>query len=482
MPSSIPDIIPLNIKRNSSLSPQRENLSPITLKKSIGLSSGVAMIVGTVIGSGIFVSPSGVVKETGSSGSALIVWAAAGLFCGIGAKCYAELGTSILRSGGDYAYSQEAFGSLPAFLYLWSALLVIIPAGNAIIALTFANYLVRPFISDAFEDCATPHRIGVILISISSIGLLTFINCYNVRWATRLQNILTMAKLGALAFIMTLGLLNISKGKYEYLKISTLFKGTTVDIGKLSLSFYSAFFSYSGWNYLNFALEEINNPYKNLPRAINISIPLITIVYLLTNISYFTVLSPFEMETSKAVAVTFAKNSPGSLTWIIQLFVSASTLGSLNGCLFTSSRLFFVGARARHLPECVAMININKFSPIPAILFTALMSILMCIFEDILALINYLSFVESVFVGFSVAALLWLRFKNPEMYRPIKVNLILPVLFFLMCIFLVLLPLVTSPEICGIGLLMILAGIPIYYCTIEFKKMPKWIKNIFNSN
>ena len=124
----------------------------VELKKEIGLLSGVMMVVGTIIGSGIFVSPTGVLKEVNSTGVALVVWALSGIFAMFGGVCYAELGTSFPRSGGDYAYILEAFGPLAAFLRLWITVVIVQPASLAILSLTFATYLVKPF----FPSCAPP--------------------------------------------------------------------------------------------------------------------------------------------------------------------------------------------------------------------------------------------------------------------------------------------------------------------------------------
>nr|XP_012147235.1 PREDICTED: large neutral amino acids transporter small subunit 2-like [Megachile rotundata] len=130
-----------------------DDTEAVKLKKELGLLDGVAIIVGIIVGAGIFVSPKGVLLNSGSVGQALIVWVFSGVLSLIGALCYAELGTMIPKSGGDYAYISDAFGPLPAFLYLWVALFILVPTGNAITALTFAQYILQP----VWPGCVPPY-------------------------------------------------------------------------------------------------------------------------------------------------------------------------------------------------------------------------------------------------------------------------------------------------------------------------------------
>ena len=140
------------LARKGSSASQTGSDGQVRLKKEIGLHNAVAIIVGVIVGSGIFISPKGVLLEAGSVGLSLSVWTMCGIISLVGALCYAELGTCILKSGADYAYIRESLGNFPAFLYLWVALVVIMPTGNAITALTFAEYVLQPL----YPDCVIP--------------------------------------------------------------------------------------------------------------------------------------------------------------------------------------------------------------------------------------------------------------------------------------------------------------------------------------
>lgn len=139
---------PLKLLGESGRKPLQRSPS-VGLRAELGLTNGIGMIVGCIIGAGIFISPTGVIRYAGSTGMALVVWVACGVLSMMGAMCYAELGTMIPKSGGDYAYLSAVYGPLPAFIFLWMCLLVIVPTHNAIQSLTFANYLLEPFFPDS---------------------------------------------------------------------------------------------------------------------------------------------------------------------------------------------------------------------------------------------------------------------------------------------------------------------------------------------
>ncbi|CAG7830125.1 unnamed protein product [Allacma fusca] len=439
------------LRSGSKQSPGTEGTAE--LKKELGLINGVGIIVGVMIGAGIFVSPVGVVEYSGSTGLALIVWAISGLLSMVGALCYAELGTMIPKSGGDYSYLKESLGALPGFLYLWISLAILVPTGNAILGLTFSQYILQPF----WPECDPPD-LAVRLLSAIVIALLTAVNCYNVKSAARLQDVFTSMKIFSLVIIVVAGLVAFFTRSEE--NLAGPFEGTTTEPGQIAKAFYSGLFTYGGWNYLNFVTEEIKNPFRNLPRAIWISMPIAEIL------------------NSNAVAVTFGDKLLGVMSWIIPVFVACSTFGALNASIYAPSRLVFVGAREGHLPRILAHVNSDTCTPIPALVFLGALSIFMLIWKDVQMLIGYSTFVEASFWGLSIVGLLWMRYKRPDLERPIKVNLILPIVFLFVVMFLMVVSVVENYDSVGIAIVIVTCGIPVYFIFIHWENKPKWLKRL----
>ncbi|XP_037690477.1 large neutral amino acids transporter small subunit 2 isoform X3 [Choloepus didactylus] len=212
---------------------------------------------------------------------------------------------------------------------------------------------------------------------------------------------------------------------------------------------------------------------RNLPRAIFISIPLVTFVYVFANVAYVTAMSPQELLASNAVAVTFGEKLLGVMAWIMPISVALSTFGGVNGSLFTSSRLFFAGAREGHLPSVLAMIHVKRCTPIPALLFTCISTLLMLVTSDIYTLINYVGFINYLFYGVTIAGQIVLRWKKPDIPRPIKINLLFPIVYLLFWAFLLVFSLWSEPVVCGIGLAIMLTGVPVYFLGIYWQHKPK---------
>jgi len=441
----------------------------IELKPKMTLLNGVTVIVGSIIGSGIFVSPSGVLMNTGSVNMALVVWITSGIFSMVGAYCYAELGCMIKKTGADYAYIMVALGDFLAFIRLWVECMIIRPCTVAIVALTFSIYAVKYF----FPECDPPDE-AVRILAAACICILAFVNCWDVKWATAVQDVFTYAKLLALFVIIATGIVQLGRGKTE----NFTWDETEEDFTKIALSFYSGLFAYNGWNYLNFVIEELQDPVRNLPRAIAFSIILVTVVYVLTNVAFYTTLTVPEVLGSEAVAVTFAKVLYGPMAFLVPVFVALSTFGGVNGILLTSSRLFYAGACEGQMPEILSMIQVNKMTPAPAVIISALLSLGYLCSSNIFSLINYVGFATWVSIGLAVFCLPYLRWKHPEWNRPIKVHLFFPIIYVIASVFITIVPMVASPVETGIGTAIILTGVPVYFIFVYWKNKPAFFKKM----
>ncbi|CAH8541165.1 unnamed protein product [Dicrocoelium dendriticum] len=194
----------VKLKPNFDETPDVNIDAPIRMKKTIGLVNSITIIIGSMVGSGIFVSPTGIVENVHSFGASIVIWIACGLFSMLGAYCYAELGTLIHRSGGDYAYHLDAFGPFMGFMRLWIEVMVARPATMAVIGMTFAKYILQP----VFPDCEQPETVLRCLSAVCLL-ILAFINAYSVRLSTRVQDLFTYAKMFALLLIIVTGFVRI---------------------------------------------------------------------------------------------------------------------------------------------------------------------------------------------------------------------------------------------------------------------------------
>lgn len=433
------------------------------LQKQVGLISGICMIVGTIIGSGIFVSPKSVLANTGAVGTCLTIWAACGVLATLGALCFAELGTMITKSGGEYPYLMEAFGPIPAFLFSWTSLLVTKPSSFAIICLSFAEYASAPF----YPGCDPP-QVVIKCLAAAAIVIITIVNSLSVKLASYLQNLLTATKMIIVIIIIVSGIVLLAQGKTE--NFEDPFKGSKISISSIGLAFYNGLWAYDGWNQLNYITEELKKPYRNLPLSIIIGIPLVTVCYVLINISYFTVMTSTELLQSQAVAVTFGDRILYPASWIVPLFVAFSTIGSANGTCFTAGRLVYVAGREGHMLKVLSYISVKRLTPAPAIIFYGTVAIIYIIPGDINTLINYFSFAVWIFYGSTILGLIVMRFTKKELKRPIRIPIVIPVLVTIVSILLVLAPIISAPELAYLYcVLFILSGLIVYVLFVHFK-------------
>ncbi|ETN73971.1 amino acid permease [Necator americanus] len=370
-------LAPSDKKRDQLFGDADEKDTGKGLKRTLTLTNCVTMIVGCIIGSGIFVSPTGIQEAAGSVGASLAMWILCGIWCGMGAYIYAELGTMITKSGGDYAYMMAAFGPFLAFLRLWIESIVVRPCAITIVALTFALYLLRPI----YPTCNPPEYSTEIIAGLL-IVILGAINCWSVKVATLVQDWTTYAKVVALIMVIVTG------------------------------AYYAIF---GGPKYRESFEHIFEGNFRNLYQA-----------------------------------SLFAERVYGRLAFIIPLCVAVSTIGSANGTLMTGSRLFYCGAREGQMPVLLTMINKRLRTPIPAVVFTCVVSIgYLFMSSNLYVLINASQITAWLAITTVAIAMLRLRCKYPDAPRPVKVNLIIPIVFVMGSSCIVILPIFGSPMDTG---------------------------------
>uniref|UniRef100_A0A8C8WNW1 B(0,+)-type amino acid transporter 1-like n=1 Tax=Panthera leo TaxID=9689 RepID=A0A8C8WNW1_PANLE len=419
----------------------------LRLRREIGLWSAVSLMAGCMIGSGVFMSPQGVLVYMGSPGASLMVWAGCGLLAMMGALCYAELSALVPKSGGEYAYILQIFGSLPAFLVIYTFVLLVRPAAIAAVSLSFAEYAVTPF----YPGCSSMPQAVLKGVAASCILLLTLVNCWSSRLATMLVNVCAVAKVFSLLVIVVGGAVVLGQGRGHTETFLLAFHNTTQQAGRIGMAFYQGMWSFDGWNNVNYVVEELKNPKQNLVWAVMIAIPLVT---------------------------SLGKDSVlGAWAWLVPLAVVLSTFGSANGMFFGGSRVCYVAAREGHMPQLLSMVHVHRLTPSPALMFTTAVALVLVIPGSFSTIVNFLSFLGWITYGTTIGCLLYLRIKKKNLPRPYKVPTIIPVIMLLASLYLVLAPIIDHPQIEFLYIfLFLLSGIPVYFLFVYFHCQPRCLQ------
>ncbi|CBY24423.1 unnamed protein product [Oikopleura dioica] len=450
----------MDSKRSSIIS-KASSAGGVKLQRNLTVWGGIALVVGTMIGSGIFVSPTGILKESGSVGSSLIIWVITGAISTLCALCYIELGLLVDATGAEYSYCNDAYGSLIGFLVGWTLIIMAKPAGLAVMVTAFADYTSAPF----YPGCDAPEVLKKFL-SICAIMFIMIVNGLSVKASERMQIIFTVVKLVLISAIIIGGFAEIAKGNTE--NFENAFEGTNPSISAWeTVAIYNGMWSYDGWNQLNFVSQELINPERNFPLVIIGGIPLVTLLYLLVNVSYFTVMSPSELLQSPAVATTFGAKVFGSFAWIVPVGVACSTFGSSNGEAFTSARLVYAAGGNGHFPRFLAYLSNERLTPLMAVVFNAIIGILMVLPEssNIENLLDYFSFAMWTIYALTFISIIVFRYRKPycDVERKFKIWLPLPILAAAISLYLVIAPLIEEPSLAYLLATCIIFGGLIFY-------------------
>lgn len=438
-------------------------------EKSVGLINGIALIAGLQIGSGIFSSPGIVVANTKSVGASLAVWLLSGLLAWTGASSFAELGSAIPLNGGAQAYLSYAYGPLISYLFAWTAIIALKPGSNAVISLIFAEYLNRIFWS-ARGDEVSPDDIPQWAIKLTAVGavvVVTIICIATRRLGSRAAVVFTIVKIASLISITILGITQLARGKASSAFRQPLFDGSSRSPSSWSLALYSGLWAFDGWDQANYVGGEMIHPEQNIPRAIHSSMAIVTVMFMLANISYFVVLDKVTVSLSNTVALDFGRALFGPLGGMLFAFMVAfSCFGALNGAFFTTSRLIYAAGRERFLPSLFGRLHTSRKTPLNAAILQAGITIsFIMIGGGFRSLINFSVVASWAFYFLTVLGLVILRVKEPMLERPYRTWIITPIIFCAVALFLLCMPIIAAPVEATAVLGFVLAGVPVFYLT-----------------
>ena len=443
----------------------------IELRRDLGLWGAVSIVVGTVIGSGIFLVPRAMVLRVGSPSMVFVVWVFGGLLSLCGALSYAELAAAMPEAGGEYVYLREAYGPLWGFLYGWTQMWVAKSGSIATLATAFFYYLTTffPVLDGVFYTVPLPlgaHgapldlRYGQ-LLAMALILFLAGVNYFGVKLGGEIQIIVTVVKVLLIAFIVVAGL-GFGKAHAPALAAS----GHPLTIAGFFAALVAALWAYDGWNNVSMVASEIRQPQRSLPLALIGGTLAVIVIYLAANAAYFHVLSAQQVGASERVAAEMMGRVVGG--WganAVAIAAMISIFAALNGSILTGARVPYAMARDGCFFAPVAKVNAAYRTPGVSIIALSAWAALLVLSGRYEQLFTYVIFASWILYGMTTAAVIVLRRKRPDLPRPYKTLAypVLPVLFVLVAVLLVLSTLIDSPRESLLGLGLIILGLPFYF-------------------
>ena len=383
------------------------------LTRQLSLFDSVMIVVGMVIGSGIFLTTGGIARSLPHPGWILAVWAAGGLVCLAGALTFAELGAMMPTAGGQYVFLREAFGKLPAFLFGWACLMVIYSGSVAAVSAGFAEYLGYFFPS-----------LPKVASSVASVLLLTWLNARGVRESARLQNVFSAAKIVA---ILGLGLVGSVVVQQKGLSLGAGGVAAPGSAGipplsHLGVALIAVLWAFDGWSCITFAAGEVKNPRRNLPLSLLIGTLLVSGLYVLVNYVYVAVIPIARLtDTVRVAEVTTTSLLGPRGAVVLVLVVLASTFSSMNAMILTGPRAYFAMARDGVFLPALAKVSPTRGTPAAAIWAQGIWSVLLALSGKYDQLFTFAMSAAMAFYVATGAAVYVLRAKYPGAHRPYRV-------------------------------------------------------------
>lgn len=417
------------------------------------------VVIGAIIGSGIFVNPRLVAQFLDSTLLVIAAWVVGGFVALCGAFAYAELGARFPKAGGQYVYLKDAWHPLAGFLYVWALLLLIETGAMAAVAIIFAEYLLRLLGRDTTS--ALP-------LATAALVLVSAINYFGVKPGSRVLNLFVVLKVAALAVLIGIGLF-LPAGSSDWLQHArTPDLGTEAGSGVV-IAFGAALipilFAYGGWQNANYIAEEIEEPERNLPRSLIVGVLVVIAIYVLVNVAYLRLLGLEGLAATSTPAADAAAQALGP--WgdkFVAAAIAISTFGFLDLAVLAPTRVYYAAAADGYLPRTLARLHPRYGTPTVAIVVQAVWAIALVLTGTYGQLLNSVVFADWIFFGGTVAALFLWRRRAPAQATYLSPGYpVLPAFFVLVAIAVVISVVIEAPARAGYGALLIATGVPVFY-------------------
>jgi APA family basic amino acid/polyamine antiporter len=430
----------------------------VSYAQKLSLFDATMLVMGGIIGAGIFLNPAVVAQRVSGPALVLGVWVLGGAVALAGALCFAELGARKPMAGGGYVYLRDAFGPLPGFLYGWTELLVINSGGIAAVSVTFATYTIS--LTGLSATATAPLAIGAIVV-------LSTINYLGIKPGSVAQNILTILKLLALAALIVAGLFLASTAASAASAPSAAPATSTASIGAALIP---VLFAYGGWQSTNFVAAELKDARRDLPRAIILGVVGVVVVYLLANVAYLKVLGVSGLAASTAPASDVMRAALGPVgATVIALGIAASTFGFLNLAILAAPRVYQTMAADGVFFGRAADLHPRFRAPAAALVIQAGWAILLVATRTYGQLLDYVVFGDWIFFGLVGATLFYYRRDRGDSgdsgdsgFR-MPLYPLVPGFFVLASVFAVVSTVWSNPGNAALGVVLIGSGIPAFY-------------------
>jgi APA family basic amino acid/polyamine antiporter len=457
-----------------------------SFKQSLGLLDATMIVAGSMIGSGIFIVSADITRNVGSAGWLIFVWLITGFMTITAAVSYGELSAMFPKAGGQYVYLKEAYNPFTGFLYGWSFFAVIQTATIAAVGVAFSKFAGYFFPALELSDNNIVLQIGTFkvyiaqLVSIALVIFLTYINTKGIKGGKLIQTTFTIAKLLALFGLIIFGFLVGTKSNIWHANWSDAWnmKGNSASgaiktylplamVGAVAASMSGSIFSSDAWNNVTFIAGEIKNPRRNIGLSLFFGTLIVTIIYVLTNVMYTAVLPLNEIAFAKQdrVAVAAANGIFGNIgTYVIAALIMVSTFGCNNGLILAGARVYYTMANDGLFFRKAGALN--KYSvPEYALWLQAIVASILCLSGKYGDLLDMIAFVVVIFYALTIIGIFILRKKRPDIERPYRAfgYPVLPIIYILLAIVFCVFLIDMKPLYAGIGLGIVLLGIPLYY-------------------